>query len=69
MTYFGLTFSIFFWGVVLNELKLCGKAHAFEEFASGALMSCRLVTAENIYWMELSWSWCSAQSQWLDLVV
>ena len=34
--------------MVLNELKLCGKAHAFEEFASGALMSCRLVTAESI---------------------
>ena len=28
--------------------KFCGKVHAFEELALGALMSCRLVTAENI---------------------
>ena len=28
--------------------KLCGKVYAFRELAPGALMSCRLVTAENI---------------------
>ena len=28
--------------------KLCGKVYAFQELAPGALMSCRLVTAENI---------------------
>ena len=28
--------------------KFCGKVHAFEELAPGALMSCRLVTTENI---------------------